>query len=516
MEESCRQHGERADLHLQLGLAYLRAVQYDEAVEHLKAASRLGGPDAASRLALACAYDEKGERAKALECLQIANEIKPGESPILFAIGFCLERLQRPQQAMEYYRDAIKADGNFLAARERLAAVAIVRGERGLAIEQYQAMRLACPDKGWVRTALAHLYYQDGQFPQAIEEFESAIAMEPENWSLVDDEVEALVADGQVREAVERLHKLIEQQGPFADLHVRLADLYAQIGDDPAALAHYQEALELQPEYLEATVKLGTHHLVFGRWDQAAEVFHQATELNDALLLNYVGLGVAQAAAGERQLAINNFELAAAIEPNSTLLLSEMARLQLKAAAAEDLAQSFNLEPQATDELELDNDDLFRKQLTRHTEQVSLHPNHADLRYRYGVLLRAEGRCGEAMEQFLQAVAINPCYVQALVKLGVTQQELGQGDQAIETFQKVLDIRPQFVDVHYRLGLLYTDKRELDSAVQHMETAAAGAPGNDHIRAGLALSLQNMGLQDRSAATWRSLWKIHHAKSGKS
>jgi len=69
------------------------------------------------------------------------------------------------------------------------------------------------------------------------------------------------------------------------------------------------------------------------------------------------------------------------------------------------------------------------------------------------------------------------------------------------------------VDVHYRLGLLYTNRRNFEAAVRHME-AAAGDDGDGRIRAGLALSLQNMGLMDRVAATWRSLWKIHRAKTG--
>jgi len=74
-----------------------------------------------------------------------------------------------------------------------------------------------------------------------------------------------------------------------------------------------------------------------------------------------------------------------------------------------------------------------------------------------------------------------------------------------------LDIAPSFVDLHYRLGLLYTDRRRFEEAARQMEAAVAGAPDNEQVRAGLALALQNMGLMDRAAATWRSLWKIHHA-----
>ena len=514
LEESCLGHPDWPDLRLQLGLAHLRASQFDQAAEHLLHACRRKPDYLAARLALASALDEKGDTQAALEHLAIANQNSPGEAAILFAIGFCSEKMRRPREAAEYYRDAVRRDPAMIVARERLAAVAVTTGDADEAIRQYQALRELRPEDPWVHGALAHLYYRAGQYGQAVEEFESAIAMEPENWTLIDDEVEALVADGLVREAIERLHSLLEQQGPFADLHCRLADLYSQIGDDEAATKHYLLALDSQPNFLEAHVRLGTHHLAFGRWEQATEAFLRATELNEALLAGYVGIGVAQAAAGDRAEAINCFELAAAVEPNSTLLLTEVARLHLKAAAAEVHARNFATysEPPVA-EVDLDHDDLLAKQVQRHAEEVQAHPGYADLRYRYGVLLRSEGRLGESIEQFAKAVEINPTYVQAIIKLGITQQELGMVDEAIDTFKRALDIRPQFVDLHYRLGLLYTDRRQFEEAVRHMEIAAGGAADNEQIRAGLALSLQNMGLLDRATATWRSLWRIHHPKA---
>jgi lipopolysaccharide biosynthesis regulator YciM len=107
-------------------------------------------------------------------------------------------------------------------------------------------------------------------------------------------------------------------------------------------------------------------------------------------------------------------------------------------------------------------------------------------------------------------VRISPAFLKAWIKLGITQQEMGLVDDAIETFRKSMDVRADCVDVHYRLGLLYTNRTEFDQAVRHMEEAA-GNTDDGQIRAALALSLQNMGLMDRVAATWRGLWKIHRA-----
>lgn len=510
LERRCADAGDDVDLHLQLGLALMRGARHTDAAAHLKRVCLCRPDSLPGRLALAALLAEQGHAAEALKHLKIANQNHLGEARILFAIAFCLEKLERGEEAAVYYRDAIERDGTFVAARQRLAALAVVSDDLGEAITQYEHLRFDLGEQSWVRGALASLYHRNGQCEQSVEEFEAAIALEPENWSLVDEEVEALVDDGQIREAVERLHALIEEQGPFPDLHCRLADLYSRGGDDDAAMWHYRLALELQPDYMEAKIKLGTHHLICGRWEQAAEAFGEAAEINDASMLNYVGMGVAQLAAGSEAKAMNSFDLAAAVEPNSTLLITEMAKLQLKSAVAEQFVRSFDLAgdlPIA--EIALDNDDLLHTQLSRHAEQAAAHPEHADVRYRYGVLLRSEGRLSEALEQFTAAVEINPTYVQAIIHKGLTEQELGKSDDVIETLKGVLDVQPHYVDLHYRLGLLYTDRREFAEAVKHMEAAAAGAKDNEQIRAGLALSLQNMGLMDRSAATWRSLWKMH-------
>lgn len=505
------EHPSHPDIQCQLGLAYLRAARLGEAVEHLGLACKYKPDYLAPRLALASALEERGDQQKALDQLKVANQIQVGHPAVLFCIGYLLEKMGNSEEAAEYYRQALKTQPDLLAARHRLAAVAVFLDNLPEAITQYEFLVKADPGDNSVRITLAQLCHRAKSHAAAIEHYETAIAMEPENWALVDDQVEALVADGQYREAIERLHELLGVQGAFPDLHVRLADLYSHIGDDEQAMSHYQTALELQPRYLEANVKVGTHHLINGRWDEASEAFTHAAELNDELLTAYVGLGVAQAAGGDKSAAMNSFDLASAVEPNSTLLVREMARLQLK-SALETQARQHADEPLAGEEPgggTLHSDDLLKLQMERHAEELSRHPGHADLRYRYGVLLRAEGNMAEAMEQFEAAIELNPSYTQAIIKRGMTLQDMGRSEDAIEAYKAALDIEPKYVDLHYRLGLLYTDGKRFEEAVRHMEAADKHANGNVQIRANLALSLQNMGLMDRAAATWRSLARMH-------
>lgn len=160
MKTSCKAQPNRPEPRLELGLAYLRAVQLDDAIEHLAAACRAKPDCLPARLALASAYDEKGQTAQALEHLKIANQTHMGEVTVLFSIGFCYEKLNQPDKAAAYYRDAVEQNPSFLASRERLAAVAVLTGDVDEAIEQYEALRDAEPQELAYRSALAHLYYR--------------------------------------------------------------------------------------------------------------------------------------------------------------------------------------------------------------------------------------------------------------------------------------------------------------------------------------------------------------------
>jgi tetratricopeptide (TPR) repeat protein len=188
-----------------------------------------------------------------------------------------------------------------------------------------------------------------------------------------------------------------------------------------------------------------------------------------------------------------------------------MARLQLKAAMEMHNSTSADDEGAEPDGAQLQSEELLNIQIARHADRVEKQPGYADVHYRYGVLLRAEGRLPEALEQFEKAVSINSTYTQAVIKKGITLQDLGQTDQAIETLTRALELAPEYVDLHYRLGLLYTDGKRFEEAIKHLETADEYAGNNEQIRATLALALQNMGLMDRAAATWRSLSQMHEA-----
>jgi tetratricopeptide (TPR) repeat protein len=256
-------------------------------------------------------------------------------------------------------------------------------------------------------------------------------------------------------------------------------------------------------------------------------------ELNDRLMLAFVGLGVSQHSAGSAHEALASFDLAASLEPSTTLLFAEAARLHLQAQRGvprpgprESGARLSGYFPavgvvnrprgrchSAGTEASPRDEDLLRESIRRHRQGLLRAPEHADLHYRHGLLLRQAGEYEGAIEAFRDAVRINPHYAKALIKLGICLKETGQTEEAIAVFKQALLLDNRYVDVHYQLGLLFAQRNRFELAVEEFEQAVSGNARNTAFRANLALALQNIGMLDRAAATWRSICELSPAEA---
>jgi len=463
-----------------------------------------------ARLALACAFDELNQVDVALEQMRIAQKADPANPAILFCLGYCNERCGDEEQAITYYNDSLNVCSTLRNAHERLAAIHLKNGEKELAIHHYTRLVDLDPQQADLHLTLANLLLEAGDHDGAIQRYEHALSLEPDNWAAHNDTVTAYEEAGLIREAIEHLHKMIDNEADFADTRLRLGDLYARLGDDIAAMAQYEQALEMCPDYLEANVKLGTQHLKAGRHDEAARWFSFAIEINDRLLSAYVGIGVAQHAMGRDEEATSSFDMARNVEPNSTLLFTEVARMQLKASASAEAARHLSIIGEKPDAAKKDTPrtDLISRQMDRLRTSIQERPNHADLHYRLGLLQRNRGQVDEAAESFQRAVDINHGYMKALIKLGLALKELGRSDAAIAAFKQATEIQPGYADLHYQLGLLFSQRYHFEIAIEHFENAISGNSENVDFQANLALALQNMGLIDRANATWQLVCEL--------
>ncbi len=492
---------------LRLGIHYAQSAAGD-AAEHIFLDILQKFPDHLdTHLAWAAMCLSNGEVDKAIEMLQKARDYHEHDSRIYYGMGHSYERVGDPVKACQYYSEAAQRSPYLVQARQRLAAISLFQQQYDQATEYCQKLIKDHPEDAWNYLMAGMIDLFQGKYSEAIDSFERALTIEPDNFEMYDDRVEALAKDGDFQAAINMILDNMEANETFPDTFVRLADLYSQLGDDNNAVLNYSRALEMYPGYLEAAVKLGTQHLRNGRYYEAAAQFNAAAEINDQLITTYVALAAAQMKSGDSSSARDTVELAVALEPNSTLLFAEMARLQLKSSRSNTVNHDF-LDFDDPAPLETSPDDMLALQMRRHYDALQKTPGQANLHYRYATLLNGAGNLEDAITHYQHAIEINPSYAKARLKLALGLYQSGKQVEAFDHFYQLFDLKQEFVDLHYKLGLMFCDKIQFALAVEHFEATAKDNDDRDNVQANLSLALQNMGLVNRSAAQWRAVCEL--------
>ncbi|MHC4889175.1 MAG: tetratricopeptide repeat protein [Planctomycetota bacterium] len=447
------------------------------------------------RLASAAIALSKSQLNEAVEELNSVYMRQPNNTMALYALGHCYERLGKESQAIEFYQDCLKFKNYLQLPGQRLAAIYFKNGQLEKTIQEYELLKNQYPDDISTLVTLGHLYIANVQYPKAAETFNTAILIHPDNFHTENDSLDQLIADGQLDEALEQLEDLPQAQANGADLIMRRADVLSMLGATSEAVSQYEEAIRICPDFLEATIKLGTQYLLLQQEQLAAQQFNRAVEINDKIVDSYIGLAIAQKLAGYSSDALATLSLAAAIQPNSSLLFAETASLQFRVGFGQNSARSIVDDPSH----------LMNAVITAHRQQISNRPQNSDFHYRLGVLMMSIGRLTEAHNAFRTAVDINPTYTRARSKLAMCLFETNQKTLALEQLISPEHLDKDTLELHYKIALLYCDKVKFASSLMNLDRLLENNFTCPDAAVNISIVLQNLGLLDRVTAMWDNL-----------
>ncbi len=443
----------------------------------------------------------------AVEQLQSVYMRQPSNTMALYTLGYCCERLGKQAEAIEFYQDCIKFKSHLLLPRQRMAAIYYKAGRLDKTIAEYEGLTAEHPEDIASMVLLGYLYIANHQYESAMATFNMAIVSHPDNFhdDNKQDEMNELLDTGQYDRAIDNVRWLMESLGEMPDLYVAMGDIYSRAGRVADAITAYENALRMQPNYLEATIKLGTHYLRCQRPALAAEQFNRAVEINDDIVDAYMGLATAQYLADEVEEAYATLSLADAIQQNSTLLFSETATLHLQIMLENDAAEN-----QADSGRVVEIADVIKA----HERQMASTPKSTDIHYKYGILMMVTGDIVAAARSFKAALEINPTHHRARTKLVLCLHEAKNRAGAIEALIKPEPVTREMLELHYRIAILYCDKKKFGHAMANMEAALKQNFTDPDASINIAVVLENLGLIDRATATWDRLTETaHHAIS---
>ncbi len=312
-----------------------------------------------------------------------------------------------------------------------------------------------------------------------------------------------------------------------------LAQLYRTTGDQPRARRYFERAVEIDPSYLAALVRLGEMYLDEGRPEQAEPLFEQALAVDPSSAAALAGTGSAALARGEPARAIDYLERALAVGPSAWNIHYALATAYREtgepAKADEHLNQRGGDPPEPPDPLmtayenllrsprayetrgaeamrdgrpadavpifregvaETPDDAALRRQLAeallvtgdtrgsgeQYEAALRLDPTDARAHVGIGLLLAMRGRNAEAIERYAEAIRHQPDYVEARLALVDAYRAVGRPDDAAAEAARAVEIEPRFADAWLGLGLLLIQLERYPEARDRLEEAFAIHP----------------------------------------
>ena len=453
------------------------------------------------RMAAAAISLHRNQMSQAIEELNSVYMREPTNTLALYALGNCYERLGQETQAIEFYQDALKFKGYLTLPRQRLAAIYLKNGRLDRAIQEYEELIRECPDDIASLVMLGHLYMANVQYEKAIEAFERAILIHPDNFHCDEnDDADLLMQIGEFEQAAERLRWLLKKDYDRADLHLKLADVLNMLGEDSDAALHLENALRLEPDCLEARVKYGLCLMKSGYSAGAAKEFGKATEVNDEIIDAYIGLATAQKMAGKSRESYGTLALAAALAPNSVLLFTRMAALQLSSISHVngDLVSVEDDAGPATTE------NLVKIVFEKYSQQLTSQPDNADSHYKYAVLLLNGANLPAAVEHLEKTLSLNPTHYRARAKLAICLHEMGKKSEALTVLTGTVFPDHDTLALHYKTAILFADQKQFGKMTEHLQNSLVQNLTETTAEQALAIVLQNMGLASRVSTLWES------------
>ena len=225
-------------------------------------------------------------------------------------------------------------------------------------------------------------------------------------------------------EALASYDRALVLQPQFAAAHSHRGATLKALKRFDEALASYDRALALWPDYAEALTNRGVTLNALERFDEALASYGRALELDPDDADAHSNRGVTLHKLKRFEEALASYDRALALRP--------------------DYAEAHSNRGNALHGLE-----RFEEAVASYDRALALRPDYAEALSNRGLALHELQRFEEALASYDRALTLRPEYAEALLNRGVTLQELKRFEEALACFDGALKVRPNCVQAHY-------------------------------------------------------------------
>jgi len=221
------------------------------------------------------------------------------------------------------------------------------------------------------------------------------------------------------------------------DLHLAHNNLGMNLnaqGKTIQAIAHYRDALRINPTYAEAYNNMGIALFTQGKSEEAFKCFTDALRIAPRYAEPYYNMGVALYALGRPSEAVRYLEDALRIKPNYSNAHHKLGLI-------------------------LASQGKFDQAIWHYREALRINPGLYIGHYNLGVSLAAQGKLDESQKSYLEELRINPGCAEAHLNLCVLLFNQGKSEAAVEHCQEAIRLKPDYKEALNNLAVILKSSR---------------------------------------------------------
>jgi tetratricopeptide (TPR) repeat protein len=293
---------------------------------------------------LGLAQADQGEFEEAAAALRQALHQNPKYVPAELHLGGYLLASGKWQEAAQFYGAMVARHPDRAEAYYGLGRVKAVRNDLDGAVD---LLRKACnlfPNFGPAHYGLAQAYKRLGKTDLALKQlalYEKSAMLSPDVHDQLLDNVKALNAntqdqlgpglelakEGRLEEAAGVLERVLEKNPGFAEAHVKLIAIYAQIQQPLKGEEHFQAAVRLEPQNPESYFEIGLLFASQEKFVEAEVAFRKVLEINPQHPAAQLNLGSMLEAQGKLPDAMAEYQKALDKNPEDAQVHFSLGRI---------------------------------------------------------------------------------------------------------------------------------------------------------------------------------------------
>lgn len=285
--------------------------------------------------------------------------------------------------------------------------------------------------------------------------FTHALAVSSDRFAAHSNLARALGKLGRIEEAAAHFQAALQLQ-PDAPLPLYNLGLIAvRRGDLQSAMEHYQAALRTRPDYAPARFELANILANQGKLEEAVNQYRECLCTERGVAQIHLNLGIVLAKLGALGDAANQFKAALRLEPDAAethdQLGTVLQKLMQTESAVWHYSQAVRLKPELIHArlqlgLLLAQQASFEQAKEHFTAVLRLDPTNSVAHYNLGAVFAAQGQPDKAAEEFAEVTRLNPTDADARGRLASVLAQAGKAAAALPHLREALRLQPDWVE----------------------------------------------------------------------